>query len=114
MPDESQSEHDARMVDDGAGAVDTDAQIQANIADAFGTLGTVVTDVGNIPTDASLRPNGRFTDAHDAEEYLERGGLVLRDDAGNTIPFPWVYFLSYFDEILEETVYEVHISEDTN
>lgn len=114
MPDESQSEHTARMADDGTGQVADDATIQSHIDDAFGTLGMVVADVGDIPDSASLRPAGRFTDAHDAEEYLERGGLVLRDENGDTFPFPWVYFFRYFDDVLQEDVYEVWLDDDTN
>jgi len=114
MPEESQSEHIGRMADDGTGQVADDATIQAHIREAFETLGAVFDDPNEIPFTASLRAAGRFTDAHDAEEYLERGGLVIRDENGDTVPIGWVYFNHYFDEVLEEEVYEVYIDEDTN
>jgi hypothetical protein len=114
MPEETQAGHTGRMADDGSGQVDTESNIAANIAAEFGTLGTVVSDEMSLPVDSSFRPSGRFTDAHDAETYLESGGLVLRDDLGNTIPFPWVYWLKTFDEILEEDVYQVYIRETSD
>lgn len=114
MPEETQAGHTGRMADDGMGQVDSEANIAANIASEFGTLGTVVTDESSLPMDASFRPAGRFTDAHDAETYLESGGLVLRDAFGNTIPFPWVYWLRVFDEILEEDTYQVYIRDDSD
>jgi len=114
MPEESQSEHIGRMADDGTGQVADDATIQQNVRDAFSTLGTVFDDVGDIPLTASFRAKGRFTDAHDAETYLELGGLVIRDENGDTVPIGWIYFNHYFDEILEEEVYEVWVDDDTN
>lgn len=114
MPEESQSEHIGRMADDGTGQVAPDSEIQANIAADFATLGTVFGDVNDIPDTASFRAAGRFTDPHAAAEYLELGGLVIRDDQGNLQPIGFVYFLQYYDEILEDWVYEVWIDEDTN
>lgn len=114
MPEETQSEWIGRAADDGTGQVASDAQIQANIRAEFETLGTVFDNEGDIPFTASLRAAGRFTDPHDAADYLELGGLVIRDENGDTVPIGWVYFNHYFDEVLEEDVYEVYIDEDTN
>lgn len=107
--DETISEHIQRMADDGAGGLRSPSEIEAAMEAEFASLGTIISDPMNLPGDASIRASGAFTDAQDAQGYLERGGLAVVSDAGDNIPIPFVYFLLLFDEVLQEPVYQVYI-----
>lgn len=114
-PDEDRPDYTHRMADDGGGGLDTPANIQDHIDLSFEDLATIFTDPASIPTSASVRPAGSFTDAHDAMTYLETGGLVATENSGaNTIPIGFVYMLKEFDEVLEDWLFTVYIDEDTN
>ena len=111
---ETHSEYARRIADDGAGGLADRATIQANIADSFADLGTIYTDDSLIPSTASIRTAGTFTDAFDAKEWLETGGLIATDGTGELHPIGFVYFYQYYDEGLDEYVYEVYIDDDTS
>lgn len=111
--DEERPEYIHRVSDDGAGGLEDTAGIADNIAATFTDLGTIYTDTGDIPSSASIRAAGAFTDAYAARQYLEGGGLSATDNDGNVVPIGFVYFFQYFDEVLEEDVYEVYIDDDT-
>ena len=110
---ETKAEYIRRMADDGLGGLGSQAQVDANIASSFEDIAIVLTDEGDIPSSASSRTNGTFSDAESAHEYLERGGLVVTDGAGNTEPIGFVYVLKWFDDILNEWVWSVYIDDDT-
>ncbi len=109
---EEKSEYIRRMADDGAGNLASDSQIQDNISEAMALLGNVTTDPDDIPVGASIRASGLFTDSADALEYLELGGLVATS-GGDNIPLPFVHFLYYYDDDLQEEVYQIYISDES-
>lgn len=111
--DETQSEHIQRLADDGAGGLRSPAEIEAAMEAEFASLGTIISDPISLPSDASIRASGAFTDAQDAQGYLERGGLAVVSGAGDNIPVPFVYFLLIFDEVLQEPVYQTYIRDES-
>lgn len=111
---ESKAEYIRRMADDGAGDLADLGEVETNIATSFSDVANVVTDPGDLPVTTSIRPNGSFTDAQSMREYLEQGGLVVTDGAGNLEPIGFVWALQEFDDILYQEVWTVYIDEDTN
>lgn len=75
--------------------------------------GTTHYDLDNMPSSASGRPNGMFSDYHDLERYLDGGALVLRDENGEPIPNPVVHIYIHEDEFYDGNIYEVWIDDDT-
>lgn len=112
MVTEEKSEYIRRMADDGVGNLATDSEIQQNITDHMEQLGIVTTVIGDIPSSATIRASGLFTDSQDALEYLELGGLVAHDGSDN-IPLGFVHFYFYYDDDLQADVYQVYIDEDS-
>lgn len=110
---ETKSEYTRRMSDDGLGDLADQAQVDQSISDSFDELGSVATVVGDIPSTASIRPSGSFTDAESAKEYLDRGGLLVVDGSGDVEPIGFVWFLKEFDEVLEQYTWTVFIDDDT-
>ncbi len=111
-PDETRPEYRHRMSDDGGGGLEDVPGTEANIETSFLDLGTLYTSPASIPSTATVRPAGTFTDARDAREYLEIGGLV-GGSGGSVIPLGFVYFLQEFDEYLWENTYTVYIDENS-
>lgn len=111
---ETRDEYFQRMADDGMGGLADEATISDNIASSFADLGTIYTDTGDIPSTASVRAAGTFTDSFAARQWLEAGGLVASDNSGNLQPIGFVYFFEYFDDLLEVDAWEVWIDEDTS
>lgn len=89
------------------------AEYQSNVADAFAQMGSIYTDTGDIPSTATVRESGVFTNPYDAMKYLESGGLVASDSSGEVVPIGFVYLYEYYDELLQQTVYKVYIDEET-
>lgn len=113
-PFETKAEYVRRMADEG-GLLASQAEVEANILESFEQMGTVFTSSGSIPSTASVRIAGTFTDANDCYRYLEQGGLVAAENDGvDVIPIGFVYLLEKYDEILMEMTYSVYIDEDTN
>ncbi len=110
---ENKPEYTRRMSDDGLGGLATPTEVEQAIIDSFDELGQVVTIPGDLPGTTTIRPSGSFSDAESAKEYLDRGGLLVVDDAGNVEPIGFVYFLMEFDEVLQEYIWTVWIDEDT-
>lgn len=110
---EPRPEYTRRMSDDGLGGLAPLSQVEQQIADSFTELGQVVTDTEDLPVSATIRPSGAFSDAESAKEYLDRGGLLVVDEEGNTEPIGFVWFLQEWDEALEQYVWMVYIDEDT-
>lgn len=109
---ETKAEYARRMADDGGGGLASQAQVEANIEASFSDVANVLTDPGDVPASASVRPAGRFGTADDLKEYLELGGLVASDGV-NTVPMGFVYVLQEYDEIYEQDMYIVYIDEDS-
>ncbi len=110
---ESKGEYIRRMADDGSGNLASQALVDTNISDSFEELATVVTDIGDLPTTTSIRPNGTFTDAESCQQYLETGGLIVTDAAENVEPIGFVWLLKEFDDILNQDIWTVYIDQDT-
>jgi len=110
---ENKAEYIRRMADDGSGGLASPAQVDTNIDASFAELAAVVTDVGDLPTSTSIRPNGTFTDAESCHQYLEIGGLVVTDSAGNVEPIGFVWLLKEWDIILLSYVWTVYIDQET-
>lgn len=110
---ESKAEYIRRMADDGLGDLASQSEVEANISASFAQLGTVVSDESLVPVSATIRPAGSFTDADSLHRYLEDGGLVVTDGAGNVEPIGFVWIVESFDDILFEITYQVYIDEDT-
>lgn len=111
---ETQSEYFNRMSDDGGGGLASPSEIEDNISDSFDDIGTVVTDEGDLPVTADIRPAGVFTDANSMKDYLTTGGLVVTDASSNTEAIGWVWILESFDEIINAPIWTVYIDSDTN
>lgn len=101
------------LVDDGLGGVVDRPTYQGRVEDDFEQMGFLYTDENNIPSSATIRVAGEFTDAYDAMSYLEIGGLTAADDQGDLVPIGFVYFFQYYDSDLDEYFYQVWIDEDT-
>lgn len=113
-PFETKAEYIVRMADEGGGLA-TQAQVEEHVASSFENLGTVYDDPADIPSTATIRAAGLFTDANDAYRYLEQGGLVATESGGTAvIPIGFVYLLKGYDEVLMEDTWTVYIDEDTN
>lgn len=110
---ESKAEYIRRMADDGLGGLASLPDVEQAISDSFEELGEVVAIPGDLPGTATIRPSGSFSDAEDAREYLDRGGLLAVDAAGNVEPIGFVWFLMEFDEVLQQVIWTVYIDEDT-
>lgn len=110
---ESKPEYIRRMADDGLGGLGDILSIEAAVSASFAELGTVTTDVEDIPISASVRANGVFTDADDMGTYLENGGLVVTDEFGNREPMSFIWVHKYYDDVLLQNVYQVYIDENT-
>lgn len=110
---ENKPEYVRRMSDDGIGGLATPSEVEDAIDASFVELGEVVTDPGEIPGTASVRPSGSFSDAESAKEYLDRGGLLVVDSAGNVEPIGFVWLLKEFDQVLQQDIWTVYIDEDT-
>lgn len=111
---ETKPEYTQRMSDDGLGGLASLTEVEQAIADSFDELGNVATLIGDIPSTASIRPAGSFSDGESAKEYLDRGGLLVVDNMGNVEPIGFVWFLQEFDLVLEQYVWTVYIDDDTN
>ncbi len=111
--DETRPEYTRRMSDDGLGGLASLPDVEQAISDSFDELGQVVTTTGDLPGTTTVRPSGSFSDAEDAKEYLDRGGLLVVDDAGNVEPIGFVWLLKEFDEVLQQYIWTVWIDEDT-
>lgn len=110
---ETKPEYTRRMADDGLGGLASLPDVEQAISDSFEELGQVVTIPGDLPGTATIRPSGAFSDAEDAKEYLDRGGLLVVDSLGDVEPIGFVYLLKEFDETLEMYIWTVWIDEDT-
>ena len=111
---ENTPEYLHRMADDGLGGLDTVENIDAAIHSSFTDMGNVYTDPENIPETASMRLAGTFSSADNARSYLEYGGLIVTEDAGETVvPIGFVYFLRWFDDVTQEYLYRVYIDEES-
>lgn len=110
---ENKPEYIRRVSDDGAGGLGTPAQVEGAIDASFAELGEVATTVGDIPSTATVRPSGSFSDAESCKEYLDRGGLLVVDGAGDVEPIGFVWLLKEFDEVLQQDVWTVYIDDDT-
>lgn len=111
---ETSPEYIRRMADDGAGDLADLPTVESNLSASFSDLGTVITDPGDIPGTASIRPNGVFTNADDLREYLDQGGLITYDTDEKAVPFSWIYILEAFDEVLQEQTWQVYIDSQTD
>ncbi len=111
---ENKPEYTRRMSDDGLGGLADLTEVEQAISDSFDELGNVGLVIGDIPSTASIRPSGSFSDAESAKEYLDRGGLLVVDSAGNVEPIGFVWFLSEYDEVLEQQIWTVYIDDDTS
>lgn len=111
---ESKAEYIRRMADDGLGGLASQPEVETNISASFDQLGTVVSSASLVPGTATIRPAGSFTDADSLQVYLEDGGLVVTDGAGNVEPIGFVWIVEEFDDILYEMTYQVYIDEDTS
>jgi hypothetical protein len=87
------------------------------IASRIDELAIVVDSIGNLPDDATIRPNGLFIDLYDVAEYLETGGLVVpvQDENGKTtgwqpIGFVYVIATEREDGAIE---YQIYIRDDS-
>lgn len=109
---EEKSEYIRRMADDGLGNLADDSEIQDNISDDLATLGVVTDVLEDVPSSATIRASGLFSDSQDALEYLELGGLVSTVD-GENVPMSFVYFYEYYDDDLQADMYQVYIDEDS-
>lgn len=113
-PFETKTEYILRMADEGGGLA-TQAQVEEHVAGSFESLATIYDDPGDIPSSATIRPAGVFTDANDAYRYLEQGGLVATENDGvDIIPIGFVYLLKEYDEVLMEMTWTVYIDQETN
>lgn len=110
---ETKPEYIRRIADDGTGGLADLPEVQQAISDSFDELGQVVDIVGDLPGTATIRPSGSFSDAEDAKEYLDRGGLLAVDSSGNVEPIGFVWLLREYDEVLEQIIWTVYIDEDT-
>lgn len=110
---ETRPEYIRRMADDGVGGLATPSEIEDNVDASFDNLATVVTDVESLPETTTIRPSGAFSDAQSLFEYLHAGGLVVTDESGNVAPIGFVWLVQYFDDILQQEVWQVYIDEDT-
>jgi len=111
-PFETTPEYEHRMADDGVGGLDSVPNISDHISASFEDLGVVITDIGLLPADAHIRPAGSFASADTALSYLEQGGLVSTFN-GELQPLPWVYLFKFFDEVLQENLYQVYIRDES-
>jgi hypothetical protein len=87
------------------------------IASRMDELAIVVDSIGDLPDDATIRPNGLFIDLYDVAEYLETGGLVVpvQDENGKTtgwqpIGFVYVIATEREDGAIE---YQIYIRDDS-
>lgn len=111
--DDTHSEYLRQLHDDGGGGLADASTIADRIADDMSQLATIYTDRGDIPSSATVRLAGVFTDPYAAFEYLNNGGLAAFENNGNVIPIGFVYVYAYFDELLQVEAYEIWIDEDT-
>ncbi len=113
-PFETKTEYIVRMADEGGGLA-TQEEVEEHVASSFEQLGTIYVDPENIPSSATIRPAGVFTDANDAYRYLEQGGLIVTEnDGADVIPIGFVYLLKEYDAVLMEMTWTVYIDEETN
>lgn len=111
--DESNEQYIRRMSDDGLGGLATPSEIADNISASIDDVAISVADVASLPSTATIRPAGTFTDAYDLRLYLERGGLSVVDEFGNTAPIGFVYVVESLDPILNEITWQVYIDTET-
>lgn len=111
--DQTHSEYLNDLHDDG-GSLASPSEVESRIESDFEQMGTLYTDQGAIPSTATVRESGTFTDPWAAMEYLSNGGLHATDDMGDLVPIGFVYFYQYFDDLLQQDAYVVYIDEDTN
>jgi hypothetical protein len=80
-------------------------------------LAIVVDSVGDLPPDATIRPNGLFIDLYDVAEYLETGGLVVpvQDENGKTTGWQPVGFVYVIASEREDGAieYQIYIRDDS-
>lgn len=111
---ENKPEYIRRMADDGSGNLASQAQVDSNVDASFAELAQVVTDTGDLPVTTSIRPNGSFSDAESLHQYLETGGLIVTDVAGDAEPIGFVWLLKEWDPILLQYMWTVYIDSQTN
>lgn len=111
---ESKAEYIRRMADDGTGDLADLPEVEANVDASFADLGNVVASEAELPSSATIRPNGSFSDAASLHVYLESGGLVVTDGAGNAEPIGFVWLVKEFDDILFEYLWQVYIDQETD
>lgn len=105
-----------RRATTGGGEGDTaqsSEDIRTYVLDELSAIGVIHDDLGDIPASASNRPNGTFRDIGDLEQYLDGGGLLLRDGDGNFIQNPIVHIFYHDDEFYDGDIYEVWIDDTT-
>jgi hypothetical protein len=76
-------------------------------------LGTLHDGTDTLPSGATERPNGTFSNIGDLVRYLDAGALIFRDADGNYVPNPIVHIVHFYDEIFDQDIYETWIDEDT-
>lgn len=79
---------------------------------AISDLGEFHLDESGLPPDAEMRVNGLFDTEDGLTAYLDDGGLLLRDGAGNPVPNPLVHIV-LVDHPSGGDMYQVYIDEDS-
>lgn len=109
--DETRRDIEHRHADD-AGDLGTTGYIQDQIDADFELLGNIITDLGDLPGDASPRGGGIWTDPRAAQVWLDDGGSLLHYESdGTPTPSGLVYFYRFVDEFTGEIFYEVYITD---
>jgi len=91
----------------------THEEIEAIVDNAVSQFGIFHTDPSTIPTTATARPRGAFSDPNDLQHYLNSGGLLSYDELGQPVPSPIVHVLKRNLEFNDDIIYEVWIDDET-
>ncbi len=87
--------------------------IQDNVEADISQLGQFHTDISDLPLTASGRANGIFASYDDLLEYLEGGGLVLRNENLEPVPNPIIHIVRQNNEYSDGVLYYVYIDEES-
>lgn len=87
------------------------SDIQDNLDAEISLIANFHTSTTTLPSDATSRANGVFSNPSDVEEYLDGGGLVFRDGAGFYAVNPIVHVVRQFNDTWGDYLYYVYIQD---
>jgi len=87
--------------------------IQDTLDSEIASFANFHTTTATLPSDATGRSNGVFSNPSDVEQYLDGGGLIFRDGDGTAAINPIVHVVRSWNEDWQDYLYYVYIKDSS-